>query len=53
MKRVAILVGRHLLLALPAAAVFLVVLLGASVAVAAGPNTGFGFNARDVAGFPG
>jgi hypothetical protein len=39
--------------ALPAtAAVFLMVLLGASAAVAAGPNTGFGFNAPNVAGFP-
>jgi len=25
---------------------------GASAAAAAGPNTGFGFNARDIAGFP-
>jgi hypothetical protein len=34
------------------AAVLLIVLLGATAAVAAGPNTGFGFNAGDVAGFP-
>ncbi len=34
------------------AAAVLVVLLGATTAVAAGPNTGFGFNAGDVAGFP-
>ncbi len=41
---------RSLLIA--ASAVLLVVLLGASAAVAAGPNTGFGFNASDVSGFP-
>ena len=34
------------------AAAFLMVLLGASGADAAGRNVGFGFNARDVAGFP-
>jgi len=42
--------------ALPAtAAVFLavwMVLFGASATVAVGPNTGFGFNAPDIAGFP-
>jgi hypothetical protein len=32
--------------------VLLVVSLGATAAVAAGPNTGFGFNAGGVAGFP-
>jgi hypothetical protein len=37
---------------LATAAVPLVVLLGATAAVAAGPNTGFGFNAVGVAGFP-
>jgi hypothetical protein len=38
---------------LPAtAAVILVVLLGASPAFAAGASTSFGFNARDVSGFP-
>jgi hypothetical protein len=37
---------------LATAAVLLVVLLGATAAVAAGPNTGFVFNAGDVAGFP-
>ncbi len=37
---------------LATAAVFLVVSLGATTAVAAGPNTGFGFNASGVAGFP-
>ena len=34
------------------AAAFLMLLLGASAAFAAGPNAGFGFNARDIAGFP-
>ena len=34
------------------AVAMLMVLLGASAASAAGPNTGFGFNARDIAGFP-
>jgi hypothetical protein len=34
------------------AAALLMVLLGASAADAAGRNVGFGFNARDVAGFP-
>jgi hypothetical protein len=33
-------------------AVLLVVSLGATAAVAASPNTGFGFNAPDIAGFP-
>jgi len=37
---------------LATAVVPLVVSLGASAAAAAGPNAGFGFNARDVAGFP-
>ena len=37
---------------LVAAAGFLVLVLGASAAFAAGPNVGFGFNARHVAGFP-
>jgi hypothetical protein len=37
---------------LATATVPLVVLLGATAAVAAGPNTGFGFDAGDVAGFP-
>jgi hypothetical protein len=41
---------RSLLIA--ASAVLSVVLLGASAAVAAGPNTGFGFNASDVSEFP-
>jgi hypothetical protein len=31
---------------------FLIVILGASAASAAGPKTGFGFNARDISGFP-
>jgi hypothetical protein len=34
------------------AAAFLMILLGVSAAPAVGPNVGFGFNARDVAGFP-
>ena len=34
------------------AAVLFVVSLGASAAIAAGPNIGFGFNARDVTGSP-
>ena len=34
------------------AASVLMVVVGAPAAVAAGPNIGFGFNARDVAGFP-
>lgn len=37
---------------LATAAVLLIVLVGASAAVAAGPNTGFGFHAGDIAGFP-
>jgi hypothetical protein len=37
---------------LATAAVLIVVSLGATAAVAAGPNTGFGFNAAGVAGFP-
>jgi hypothetical protein len=41
---------RSLLIA--ASALLFVVSLGASAAVAAGPNTGFGFNASDVSGFP-
>lgn len=41
---------RSLLIA--ASAVLSVVLLGAGPAVAAGPNTGFGFHASDVSGFP-
>lgn len=40
----------RVLLAMAGAA--LVVLLGATAALAAGPNTGFGFHASDVAGFP-
>ena len=39
-------------LSLAIAGVFLIVSLGASAAVAGGPNTGFGFHAGDVAGFP-
>ncbi len=35
-----------------ASAALFVVSLGASAAVAAGPNTGFGFNASEVSGFP-
>ncbi len=41
---------RSLLIA--SSAVLLVVLLGASPAVAAGPNTGFGFSSSAVSGFP-
>lgn len=40
------------LLLIAACAVLFVVSFGSSAAVAAGPNTGFGFNASDVSGFP-
>ncbi len=48
--------SRRPLRAMPITAVLflaaLMVLIGASAAVAAGPNSGFGFNAGNVAGFP-
>ncbi len=34
------------------ATLFLLLALGTSAAIASGPNAGFGFNARDIAGFP-
>lgn len=43
---------RARLVAAASGALFLIALLSASTAVAAGPNTGFGFNVRDVSGFP-